>query len=265
MAVTAMIAVVVLMAWFVNRARLGARVRRMAGVRLRVVQRVLGARARVASIALGMLGGFVAGGVPGAVAGCVGAGAWPWIKRERARRGLARAIDDQVPDVLRSISAAVRAGRSLTQALEAARHDARMPIRSPLDAALGRLSVGASVEDAIETFARAGGTDAVRTAAETLALGHRAGGNFTSILDEAVAASAERARIVRDRHAATANARMSAAVVAAMPAAFYLFVGSGARAQLLDTLLTPVGIAAIGLGLGLEAAGALWLRSLTKR
>jgi tight adherence protein B len=264
MAVTAAAGLLTLAAgaWFLARARLGARVRRLGGARLRSVQRIVDARTRAGVVVMATVGGFVLVGPTGAVAGCIGAGAWPWFQRARARRGLARLIDEQVPDVLRSIAAAVRAGRSLTQALEIARDDARPPIRAALDAAVAKVSVGVPLEQAIEVFARAGGTDAVRTAAETLALGHRAGGNFTAILDEAVAAAAERAQIARDRHAATANARMSAAVVGAMPAAFYLLVGGGARAQLLDTLRSPIGVIVIGLGLALEAAGVLWLRSM---
>jgi tight adherence protein B len=174
-------------------------------------------------------------------------------------------MDEQIPEVLRAISAAMRAGRSMPQALEAAHEEAREPARDALARALARLEVGAPLDDAIEAFARAAGTETARVAAETLKVGRTAGGNIPAVLDVAVASAVERVRIARDRAAATSQARLSALVVGGMPVVFYALIGAGARDRMLELLREPVGWLVVGLGLALEGAGALWMRAVTTR
>lgn len=208
--------------------------------------------------------GAVALGGPGAVIGVGLAAAWDRIAVARAARTRATRMDEQIPDVLRAVSAAVRAGRSLPQALEAAHEEAAEPVAAALGAALARLEVGAPVDDVLETFARTADTDLARVAAETLRVGRAAGGDFPRVLDTAVVASNERLRIARDRRAATSQARMSAAVVGGMPVAFYGLIGSGARDRLLGLLAEPAGWLIVGGGVALELAGVAWMRAMSR-
>ena len=249
---------------FVARARVGARVRALAGVRLRLSERAADAVSRVpmTRVAIGALGGDVAGGHATAAAGAVLALAYEPLRRARAARAMARALETQVPDVLRALGTALRAGRSLPQAIGAARDESRPPVRALLDSAVQRLSVGASVDASLEAFARA--TPAAAIAVETVRVGRLAGSNLPAILDVAVTSLAERDRLARDRRAATTQARMSAMVVGAMPLAFFVMAGSGARAQLSILLGDPVGWVLLAAGLTMEAGGALWMRALLR-
>ncbi len=245
----------------IGRLTLGARARAVGGRRS---PWAVAAQLPVRRAALGALAGLVAVGPAAAVLGGVAGAVSPRVQRMRAARGRARLMDEQVPDVLRSIAAAVRAGRSLPQALEAARDEAREPIRAALDTALARIAVGTPVDDAVGVFARAAGSPLAAVAAETIRVGRRSGGNFPLILDTAVASATERLRIARDRHAATAQARMSALVVGLMPVAFYGLVGSSARAGLARMLEDPVGWLVLAAGVALELAGVVWMRALTR-
>lgn len=264
MIAAALAAVAALAAWFVPRARLGARVRALAGVRLRAVDRVgaLLTRAAARRAALASLGGVALAGPPGATAGALALAAEPLLRRRGARLE-ARALDRQAPDALRAAAAALRAGRSLPQALEAARDEAAPPMRALLDRLVRRLALGRPADEALAALgAEAGGSEALRAAAETMRVARAAGSELPAVLDHAVAALAERERIAADRRAATAQARSSAAIVAALPLAFFALLGAGARDQLRLLFGEPVGWTLLGAAAVLELAGLLWMRRL---
>ena len=252
--------------WFLARARLGARARATGNAQAATRDRLVAIVARL-SLDKGLLGGLAgtafAGlgfGVAGAIAGC----AWKPVQAVRASRARGRALATQMPEVLRALAGGLRAGRSLPQALAAARDDAAEPVRAALGAAVERLSLGAPMEDALEAFARAASCEAARTAAETLRIGRAAGANLPQVIDVMVESLTERDRLARDRRAATSQARMSAAVVASMPLAFFVLLGKNAKAQIAVLVGTPAGWVLLGLGLSLEAAGVWWMRSMVR-
>ncbi|HEX9712569.1 MAG TPA: type II secretion system F family protein [Actinomycetota bacterium] len=218
----------------------------------------------LAAATIGALAGTVAAGVIGAALGAAAGVAGRALLDRRAWVRLARSASTQVPEVLLAIAAAVRAGRSVPQALEAARDEAPQPIRAALVRACARLQVGAPLDDALEHFAREVGSAEARAAADTIGIAASAGGNLPMVLDASVTAMAERARIDRDRRAAAAQAKMSGAVVGAMPLAFVVIAGPTAREQLTFLFREPIGWAILGVGVLLEAAGAAWMRALLR-
>ena len=257
---------VAFVAWFVRRARVGRASRAAAGVRSSWAARL--GDPRVISSAgracVGALAGmFIGGPVFAVVAASAGAASQPFL-RARAARSRDRRLSGQLPDMMRAIAAAVRAGRSIPQALEAARDESSEPLRGALASAVGRLNVGATLAEALSTFARAAATEDAALVVETLTIGRAAGGNLPLILDVAVESLAERDRIARDRLATSAQAKMSACVVGLMPLAFFAIVGSGARDQMHVLFGDPIGWVLLAGGLILEAGGAMWMRALLR-
>jgi tight adherence protein B len=252
--------------WFIRRARIGARARSVGGTRLRLVARIGSelTRETAARAAVGGLGGYVFGGLVPAVLGFGIGIAWGPVMRVRAARRERDRLTAQLPDLLRALASALRAGRNLPQALEAACEDATPPLRDALDAATGHLLVGGSMDEALDLFEARARTPDASIVVETLRIGRAAGSNLPAILDVAVSAMAEREQIARDRRAASAQAKVSAGVVASMPAAFFLLVGSGARAQFEFLFRDPIGWGLLGAGLLLETGGALWMRALLR-
>jgi len=257
---------VAFLAWFARRARIGRRSRVAAGERSRVLPRLRSPRVGTiaARSALGATGGMFLGGVPLALAGAIAGAISEPVLRVRASRGRERRMDSQLPDLMRALAAAVRAGRSLPQALEAARDEAREPMRTPIAHAVDRISVGAPLTEALDAFAADCRTPDAALVVETLKIGRAAGANLPLILDVAVESLSERDRIARDRRATSAQAKMSALVVGLMPVAFFAIVGSGARDQVHILLGDPIGWVLLAGGLILEASGALWMRALLR-
>jgi len=210
------------------------------------------------------LGGFALAGPMGAAAGLAGALAWPRVRARRRAAARARELATQMPDVMRAIAAAVRAGRNLPQAIEAARDELAEPARGALARAADRFTVGGSLDDALDAFTAAAAIPDAARVADTIGIARESGGDLPRVLDVAIAAMLERARIERDRHAATAQARLSALVVGGMPVAFLLIAGPTARAQLALLVREPIGWVLLGIGGLLEVAGVLWIRRLTR-
>jgi len=256
---------VAFLAWFARRARVGRRSRDVAGVRSGLARWMTpSVRVGAARGAIGALAGMVLAGpiiaVMGALAGAVSE---PLI-RKRAARNRDRLLTAQLPDMMRALASAIRSGRSIPQALDAAREEAIAPLRPALDVAEARLSVGVTLDEALDAFAAEAATEDAALVVETLKIGRAAGANLPVILDVAVESLVERDRIARDRRATSAQAKMSALVVGLMPLAFFAIVGSGARDQLRVLVGDPIGWALLAGGVLLEAGGALWMRALLR-
>ncbi len=252
------------LAWFVSRAHSGARARKIAGVRLRIVARLSSrsSRTSLSRALVGLLAGIVFGGTTLGVAGIAAGLASEPLMRSRALRAEVRKIEEQLPDVLRSIAAALRAGRSLPQALVAAHDAAPSPARAALSEGIRRIEVGGDIDDALDRVAVRAGSPEARIAMETIRVGRAAGANLPNILDVLVGSLSERVVIARDRRAATSQGRLSAAVVGGLPLVFLFMVGGPQQRAVL--FHDPIGWVLLGAGISIDAAGVLWMRSLTR-
>jgi Flp pilus assembly protein TadB len=140
--------------WFLRRARVGRRSRDVAGVRSGMARRMtpsIGVGA--ARAAVGGLAGMVLAGPIIAIVGAVAGAVSDPLMRARATRNRDRRLTEQLPDMMRALAAGIRSGRSIPQALDAAREESIPPLRVALDIADARLSVGATLDEALDAFA----------------------------------------------------------------------------------------------------------------
>jgi tight adherence protein B len=84
------------------------------------------------------------------------------------------------------------------------------------------------------------------------------------VIDEVAETLRERERLASELRASTAQARVSAIVVASLPVVFLLLMSAGARDQASLLFGEPIGWLLLGVGGGLEGAGILWIRRLTR-
>ncbi len=203
-------------------------------------------------------------GAPAAVGGAAAGAIAPelMIRRRIARRSLR--ITEQLPDVLAGLAAPIRAGASLPQAFAAAAEEAEPPLRSVLDRTCRDFDAGVAQDVAIERFASRCGVPAAMLAARALRVGRQAGAELARVIDEVGETLRDRDRLARELRASTAQARVSAIVVAALPVVFLLLMSAGARDQASLLFGEPIGWLLLAVGGGLEGAGILWIRKLTR-
>jgi tight adherence protein B len=74
----------------------------------------------------------------------------------------------------------------------------------------------------------------------------------------------DRARVERELHSATAETRMSALVLGALPVVVAAFIGATNPAYIAFFLDAPQGHKLIGIALGMEVAGVLVMRRIMR-
>jgi Flp pilus assembly protein TadB len=171
--------------------------------------------------------------------------------------------DAQLPDLLERIASSLRGGLSLGPALAAAAQGTPAPLDRSLRPLVDALRHGADLRPALQRWAtdRRASAD-MRLVAMALDLSATAGGATARAVDRVAATLRERRELQAEARALATQARASAGVLAVAPVLFTSLVATiepGAAAVLVTT---PLGVACLVLGLGLEALGALWMHRI---
>jgi tight adherence protein B len=223
----------------------------------------LAARARKhLPAAAGATIGFLLVGVVGSAVG-VGAGLLTEQLIERRRIAAARErCNRQLPDAVRTITSALRAGMSLPQAIRYAADEAPEPIAWDLKLLVDRIAVGVPLTDALGAWAASADTDDVRLVVGVLDLHRRSGGDLPAVLDRVSAMLRDRAEAAGEVRALTAQGRLSGVILGVLPVGFFAFLWLTSRRDIAGAFQTPAGWLAVALGLGLEGLAFLWIRRL---
>ena len=181
--------------------------------------------------------------------------------RRRASRAR-RLVADQLADAVSATAAGLRAGLSIPQSLAYARDEAEQPLRGDLSGLVDAIDVGVPIAEALDRWADAQGTEDARLLAGVLDLHRRSGGDLPSVLDGLAVTLRERRTAHREVRALTAQARLSGVILGLLPIGFFAFLMLTSRTEMLEAIATPLGGAALGIGLGLELLAFLWIRHL---
>lgn len=149
-------------------------------------------------------------------AGAVVVGASSFVRSADVR--YTRRLAGQTPLVAQHLSGAIGAGLSLRQAVERACVDLAEPAASELGWLAGQLRLGVRLDDALERFAERIPESGLRMMITAIAIQRTVGGNLAGALATLATHLEERDRLAQEVRSATAQARMSAWLVAALPA-----------------------------------------------
>ncbi|MDJ1121793.1 type II secretion system F family protein [Olsenella sp. YH-ols2217] len=195
-------------------------------------------------------------GVVGATALLVPlASAW-----ERARR---RRATDSLPDAYRSLAGALGTGRTLAQAVEYVGRHAEGEVGAAFEAASLELSCGSSLDRALEVLAGALPPGTAGLLVTALEVSQRTGAPLRGLLEEAASLLEERAGLVRLLQTKTAQARLSARVVMALPAALVLLLAL-LSPDFRDGVATPIGAASLAIAALLDLAALALMRLIMR-
>lgn len=138
-------------------------------------------------------------------------------------------FNDQLPEALPTMSNALRAGFSVSQAFDAVVEQGEAPISEEFAILQQQLKVGMSFEDALNSLSERVGSDDLTLVTTALVISRKTGGNVTEIFDKIAETIRGRQRIERKVRTLTAQGRLQGLVVSLMP----LFLG------LVMTILKP--------------------------
>ncbi len=172
------------------------------------------------------------------------------------------ALEADLPLVAAQVGRDLRGGSSLVDALDRAGAAADGPLRRDLERVVSATRRGVPLVTVLDGWRRARASEPVDLFVVACRFVHRHGGAAATALDGVATALSDRREVADELHALTAQARLSAGVLAALPlvgtVGFSLLDPGVARVL----LLTPAGWCCLLVGGLLEAAGVVVVRRL---
>lgn len=135
-------------------------------------------------------------------------------RSQTKRRG---AFADQLPDVLQLVTTALRSGFGLTQALESVAEEAEEPARSEFSHVLVESRMGRDLSDSMRALAERMQSKDLEWVVAAIDINRETGGNLSEVLHTVGATIRERGRMARQVRTLTAEGRLSARILMALP------------------------------------------------
>jgi tight adherence protein B len=218
-----------------------------------------------------MVGGGLGLGMLVAVAGqqpliiliamCVGGGVPFLFVLMKMRRRL-RAFEDQLPDVLITIAASLKAGHSFKQGLQAVVDEGQPPASSEFKRVLTETSLGRPMDEALEAMAERSGSKNFEFAITAVTIQRQVGGSLASLFDMVADTVRQRQQFARKIRSLTAMGRMSAYVLAGIPFFLAFAIGFLNPGYMSPLFHTHTGHVLIFLMLGMMAIGSAFLKKI---
>jgi tight adherence protein B len=171
---------------------------------------------------------------------------------------------EQMPDGLDMISQSLQAGLGLTQAMVFVSKEMPDPMGTEFSVFIEEVNLGLPLADALKKFEERMSLPEVRLFNTALLVQREVGGSLAELLNKLADIIRDRFRIERLIKSLTAQNRMSAWVVCAVPPFLAVFMFIRER-EMMDMMMSdPVGRGMLAAALVLEIVGILVFRKLIK-
>ena len=216
----------------------------------------------VAIVVLFMFSVVMGAPLPFMVGALVIGGAIPfcfvWLKMRKR----IRAFEDQLPDLLITIAASLKAGHSFKQGLQAVVDEGHPPANQEIRRVLTETSLGRPMDDALAEMAERLGSKNFEFAITAVTIQRQVGGSLATLFDMVADTVRQRQQFARKIRALTAMGRMSAYTLIGIP-----FFIAGTVTLLNSSYMHPLyftgaGHFLIGLALVMMAFGSLVLKKI---
>jgi tight adherence protein B len=222
---------------------------------LRVVAVIVGAALGLlmihGSIAANLIGLLLGGGL-GTLTPVV------FLRISASRR--ARKFESQLPDVLTLVASSLQTGFSLLQALDAVAQDVAEPSAKELSRALAETRIGADIGESLDRMADRMDSNNLLWTSMAIGIQRQVGGNLAETLRTTATTLRDRESLHRHVRALSAEGRLSAYVLIAMPVGIFLYMTQVNRPYVSLLWTTPLGLVLSVVGLVMLAIGMVWMR-----
>jgi tight adherence protein B len=138
---------------------------------------------------------------------------WVWLKMRKRLR----AFEDQLPDLLITIAASLKAGHSFKQGLQAVVDEGQPPANAEIKRVLTESSLGRPMDDALAEMAERLGSKNFQFAITAVTIQRQVGGSLATLFDMVADTVRQRQQFARKIRALTAMGRMSAYTLIGIP------------------------------------------------
>ena len=206
-----------------------------------------------------MVGGLLLGLV---VMALVPLGAKLLVKLRVSRRQAAFA--DQLDDSLQLMAGSLRAGHSLLRAVDSVASEADAPTSEEFARIVNETRVGRDLNDALDEVAERMGSEDFVWVAQAIAIHREVGGNLAEVLDAVGHTIRERTAIRRQVKALSAEGKLSAIVLMALPFGVFGFISLSNPGYVAKFTESTAGYGMLGAAVVMLLVGGLWLKNTVK-
>lgn len=173
-----------------------------------------------------------------------------------------RKFNSQLPDTLQLLASSLRAGFSFMQGVEAVAAEVEDPMGSELRRVIVEARLGRPVEDALDDCVERMKSPDFEWAVMAVKIQREVGGNLAELLQTVGVTMVERERLRRDVKTLTAEGRMSAYVLGAMPPILGLFFEFSNPAYMHPLWVNTSGIVAVVAAVIAMLVGFVWMNKI---
>jgi tight adherence protein B len=171
-------------------------------------------------------------------------------------------FEDGLADTLQLMAGSLSAGYSLPQAADSVVREGQDPISTEFNKALVETRLGVPVEDALETIADRMRSKDWAWVVMAIRIQREVGGNLAELLITVAATLRERARLRRQVQTLSAEGRLSAVILGALPVVFTLYLLAARPGYILTLTKEPLGWLLIVFGVIAMVVGGLWMKKI---
>jgi tight adherence protein B len=172
------------------------------------------------------------------------------------------AFADQLDDCLQLMASSLRAGHSLLRAVDSVASEASAPTSEEFTRIVVETRVGRDLDDALGEVAARMGSDDFTWVAQAIAIHREVGGNLAEVLDTVGGTIRERNAIRRQVKALSAEGKLSAVVLMALPFGIGGFIALTNPSYLAGFTETTAGYLMLAVAGLLLLAGGFWLKKM---
>ena len=211
--------------------------------------------------------------------GCCAGVAWYFVGGVKIKAGwqngqspLARYLDGkcrakfnlQLPEALATMSNALRAGFSISQAFDSVVEQGERPMCEEFAILQQQLKIGMGIEEALESLSQRVGSEDLTLVTTAILISRKTGGNVTEIFDKIAETIRGRQKIERKVKTLTAQGRFQGIAVSLMPFALGLILTIIKPGMMIDYFLSPLGALSVLVMCALIVLGWLMIRKIIK-
>jgi tight adherence protein B len=215
--------------------------------------------ALVGGLLLGMMTGAVLFGIGGFIAAVAGGAFWPKVKITRRRR----AFEEQLPEALSLIASSLSAGHTFLRAIQMMTEEAEPPLSEEFARVVYETRLGDPLVDALERMARRLEVRDLLWVVQAIRIQQTVGGKLADLLHTLADFIRSREEVRREIKVLTAEGRISAWVLGALPV-LLLFAMQVLSPGYLAPLMRGWGVAVLALTAASITAGVAIILRMVK-
>jgi tight adherence protein B len=173
-------------------------------------------------------------------------------------------FETQLPDTLNLLATSLRAGYSLLQAVEAVSSEAPEPTRREFGRAMAEIRLGRPMNDALSDIAERLDSRDFEWTVMAIGIQREVGGNLAEVLQTTAETMVQRNRLRREMKALTAEGRISAIVLSALPFGLFAVIFIANPDYIAPLLENTIGLIVMGAGLVFIGIGIFWMSRIVK-